>query len=285
MRKYLQAFADQYYTDPRVAQALLDIFADEVGFDHFDLIVEPSAGNGSFSDRIPHDQVMAIDIHPKKDYMIQGDFLKWNPPSHVDRQDVLCIGNPPFGDHATLAKQFINKCAQFSDHIAFILPQSFLLKSYLKSLPPTYHVVFSVPLKQNPFLVNGKPYLNKLKTIFIYIQNLYTPRPKPQQVRPNNNWRFLRKNDASERQIADFRIIQNGGRTGNCVLQNDPNYILKKTSNIYSDFYIQVKPKFKKRLKDVQTQINAYPWTFNNLTTWKSLSKSKVATALNSILV
>jgi hypothetical protein len=291
MRKYQQAHLDQYYTDPNIAKTLLDKLFEFVPVQTFSHIIEPSAGNGSFSNILTKldTNVIAVDIDPKHDDIQKLDFLTFKPkdwklPNNPD--EVLCVGNPPFQTHCRLAKQFIAHCATFSNHIAFILPQSILTKNGLNGIPPNFHPVFKVPIPGNPFIVDGKPYDKVLKTTFVYFQNLNHPRVTNTSINDNGNWRFLKKSDASQRDIADFRIIQNGGRSGKCILSTDDDFVIKnRTSKIFTDFYIQVNDEFKPSLKDIQIKLNAFVYEFQNLTTWKSLGKNRVAEALNSIII
>jgi hypothetical protein len=159
-----------------------------------------------------------------------------------------------------------------------------LTKKNIKAVPSNFHPVLTIPISGCPFVVDDKPYDKILKTSFIYFCNLGYPRPVEAQIQSNGNWEFLRKNDPEQRAIADFKIQQNGSASGRCVLSTDPNFVLAKKSKIYTDFYILVKPEFKPKLKTIQTALNAYEYTFSNLTTWRSLGKNRVAEALNSII-
>ena len=44
---------EQFYTDPEVAKFLIELLDQEIGLKNFDVIVEPSAGTGSFSLNLP----------------------------------------------------------------------------------------------------------------------------------------------------------------------------------------------------------------------------------------
>ena len=288
MRKYQQQHLDQYYTDPDIANDLINKLDDFVSLNSFSFIIEPSAGDGSFItplyDLDIDPEILGFDIDPKHQDIIKLDFLTFDPKKYKipsDKDKTLCIGNPPYGVSSSLVNSFINKCSTFSNHIAFILPQSILTKKNIKAVPINFHPVLTIPIKDNPFVVNGQPYDKILKTAFIYFQNLGHPRPNDEPVESNGNWEFLKKSDPNDRSIAHFRIIQNGGRSGKCILNTDPDYVLEKKSNIYTDFYIKVKSPFKKKLKTIQSDLNDYEYTFNNLTTWKSLGKNRVADALN----
>lgn len=82
-------------------------------------IIEPSAGNGSFSNQI--ENCVAYDLEPECKSIIKQDFLDIDLAYKKDR---LFIGNPPFGSRMNLAQKFYKKCAEMGDYIAFILPIS-----------------------------------------------------------------------------------------------------------------------------------------------------------------
>lgn len=68
---------DKFYTKPGVAQMCVDTFLNSVQISSNDLIVEPSAGNGSFI--LPLEKVNCakkfIDITPENNRIEQADFL------------------------------------------------------------------------------------------------------------------------------------------------------------------------------------------------------------------
>ena len=87
-------------------------------------IIEPSAGNGSFSKQI--ENCIAYDLYPEDDSIIKQDFLELKMEYKKGR---LFIGNPPFGDRGNLITKFYKKCIHYGDYIAFILPISQLNNS------------------------------------------------------------------------------------------------------------------------------------------------------------
>lgn len=96
----------------------------------YDKIVEPSAGNGSFSNKI--ENCIAYDIEPLAENIIKQDFLELKFEKNNER--ILVIGNPPFGRQSSMAVKFINKAAEFADTIAFILPLSFKKETLINRL-------------------------------------------------------------------------------------------------------------------------------------------------------
>lgn len=116
---------DQYYTSEEdmnyCVNKTLDIL-QEHGYTISEFL-EPSAGNGVFSDYLATSglNVIAIDIEPKSEDIIQADYLTYDIKYKKDR---LIIGNPPFGSKLSLATKFYNKSVEIGDYISFILPIS-----------------------------------------------------------------------------------------------------------------------------------------------------------------
>lgn len=108
---------DKYYTPTDIAKKCFDKTIEIVGYDNITEIIEPSAGNGSFSSQWPF--CIAYDIEPEHPDIIKQDFLTLDIPYKKGR---LFIGNPPFGSRMSLAIKFYKKCIQLGDYIAFILP-------------------------------------------------------------------------------------------------------------------------------------------------------------------
>jgi hypothetical protein len=114
---------DKYYTDLKTAKWCIDKTLEIIGKENISEIIEPSAGDGSFSSQI---DCIAYDIQPEAEGIIQGDYLELN----IDyKQGRLFIGNPPFGSRMNLAQKFFKKSILLGDFIAFILPISQLNNS------------------------------------------------------------------------------------------------------------------------------------------------------------
>lgn len=110
---------DQYYTSDNLAQYCIDVTMNIIGEDNISEIIEPSAGNGSFSNKLKN--CIAYDIEPKQEGIIKADFLKLDIPYKDGR---LIIGNPPYGSRLNLAKSFCNKSFEIAEYVSFILPIS-----------------------------------------------------------------------------------------------------------------------------------------------------------------
>lgn len=110
---------DKYYTPIKVAEQCIDEAYKTIGKENVNRIIEPSAGNGSFSSQI--DKCIAFDIEPEAEGIIKGDYLK----AEIEYMPgTLVIGNPPFGRCMEMAKRFFKKSTEVADYIAFILPIS-----------------------------------------------------------------------------------------------------------------------------------------------------------------
>ena len=110
---------DKYYTPIVLANELILKTYEVLISENITEIIEPSAGNGSFSNQIP--DCIAYDLVPEQDNIIQADFLKLDMSYKKGR---LFIGNPPFGEKNKLIDDFYNKCCECGDYIAFVLPIS-----------------------------------------------------------------------------------------------------------------------------------------------------------------
>jgi hypothetical protein len=113
---------DKYYTDIIIAKYCIDKTIEILG-KKVTSVIEPSAGDGCFSNQI---DCIAYDILPEHGSIIQQDYLELNIPYQKGR---LVIGNPPFGSRMNLVQKFYKKSIELGDYIAFILPISQLNNS------------------------------------------------------------------------------------------------------------------------------------------------------------
>lgn len=111
---------DKYYTPRALAKRLIDKTFKVLGEGEIMEIIEPSAGDGSFSSQM---NCIAYDIAPEAEGIIKQDFLKLDLPYKKGR---LIIGNPPYGHGNTTSIAFYKKAVAIGDYVAFILPISCL---------------------------------------------------------------------------------------------------------------------------------------------------------------
>ena len=146
---------DRFYTKSSIVDNLLK----EIILENYDVVVEPSAGTGSWSSKI--EDCIAIDISPEHPDIMKGDFLKDDFLFDEMKKEnkILVIGNPPFGNRSSLAIQFINKAAEFADTIAFILPRSFRKESVQRRINKNLWLVQDIDLfEESCFTFKGQDY-------------------------------------------------------------------------------------------------------------------------------
>ena len=153
---------DKFYTCPKVAKDCMQYITDHININSdIDIVVEPSAGNGSFIQEIKEicQNTQFYDIEPDHELVVKQDYLLLNF-SEIELPDlhtkIHVIGNPPFGRQSSLAIQFIKKSAMIADSISFILPKSFKKDSMQKHFPPRFHLAFQADIEDNSFLQDDK---------------------------------------------------------------------------------------------------------------------------------
>ena len=110
---------DKYYTPIDLAKYCIEKTYEIIGKENISEIIEPSAGNGSFSNQI--ENCIAYDIEPEGENITKQDYLDLELEYKKGR---LIIGNPPYGVKNNLTVSFFKKSVGISDYIAFILPIS-----------------------------------------------------------------------------------------------------------------------------------------------------------------
>jgi len=140
---------DKFYTKPSVAQQCVSAFIENVKIEENDLILEPSAGNGSFIQPMKAIKCNKIflDIAPENNQIIQTNFLYWKPPAVNGK--IHLIGNPPFGRQSSLCHKFIKHGATFAETIGFVLPGSFNKAGNRNKIPLNFQLIFSKDLGKN----------------------------------------------------------------------------------------------------------------------------------------
>ena len=110
---------DKYYTSKELAKYCINITKEIIGEENITEYLEPSAGNGMFSNQI--NDCVSYDIEPEGKNIIKQDYLELD----IDYKKGRCIiGNPPYGRCLNLAQKFYKKSVRIADYIAFILPIS-----------------------------------------------------------------------------------------------------------------------------------------------------------------
>jgi len=150
---------DKFYTDTSFAKRCVENCMKYVEISTQDLIIEPSAGNGSFISSIEesHSDCKFYDIEPENYKITKQDYLLLDAAS-LTKRNVHIIGNPPFGRQSSLAIKFIKKSCEFARSISFILPRSFKKDSMQSKFDDKFHLLFEEDVPMNSFIVNGDTY-------------------------------------------------------------------------------------------------------------------------------
>ena len=241
---------EKFYTKTEVVIECLNT----LNLSSYSTVIEPSAGNGSFSNLIPN--CIAYDILPDCDGIHNQDYLTLDTTSLTN---TIVIGNPPFGRNSSLAKKFIKKSCTYADAIAFILPKSFKKESMQSAFDGTFHLVKSMDLPQKSFEIEGESY--DVPCVFQLWERRSTLRKVTVSEIPKN-YRFTK--NKSEANLAFQRV---GGKAG--LFKTDFSTASEQSH------YFMIMEKIPDNL-DIK-------WESNNTTGPKSISKKELIHALNKI--
>ncbi len=208
---------DQFNTKEFVAKECLKLLSQSYRFEDYDLIIEPSAGTGSFFNNLPADNRLAIEIdkdlcraNPK---YINKSFFDFEPSKQYKK--VIVVGNPPFGTQNKLSVDFFNHAAKFSEVIAFIIPRTWNKQSIHDRLDKRFHLIKSVDLLEEPF--EGVKSTN-VKCCFQIWEKRNKLREKVKKILSHEDWEFLpylkKGGDLFPPQDADFVILAYGSNPG-----------------------------------------------------------------------
>jgi len=213
-----EAGLDKFYTIPKISEKCLLSIGSLYKWSEWGLVIEPSAGNGSFFIRIPIDKKLGIDISPEHKDIIKQDFLTYNPPSGVGK--ILVVGNPPFGKVSSLAIKFFNHAAEWADVIAFIIPRTFRRVSIHNKINAYFHLVFDEEIPMVPCSFSP-PMM--AKCCFQIWEKKETKRSIIKLSTTHDDWDFLGfgpkdvNNQPTPPDGADFAMRAYGGKCGEIV--------------------------------------------------------------------
>ena len=75
---------DKFYTIPTYSKKCIDKMFNLYDKTSFDLIIEPSAGNGSFFNQLECDNKIGIDIEPENSNIIKMNFFDYTPQPNIN---------------------------------------------------------------------------------------------------------------------------------------------------------------------------------------------------------
>jgi predicted RNA methylase len=261
---------DKFYTKKTVADDCLDLVRNNVVLLNNDVIIEPSAGNGSFIEGIKRlsNNYRFYDILPENDEIITQNFLDLDVSDlQTNYNNIHVVGNPPFGRQASLAIKFIKKCCLFAKTISFILPKSFKKESMKNHFSIKFHLLHEVDLMDNSFLVNNVE--NNVPCVFQIWQLENDDRNIIIRDIPNN-FTFVKKNDNPD--ISFRRVGVNAGTISKDIVNKSEqsHYFIKFNNNLTVDENIDL--------------IKNIAFDFNNTVGPKSISKPELTEKFNLLL-
>ncbi len=131
---------EQYYTPADLALELTQKALSLIPNWQDKTFLEPAGGTGSFVEALAQcgaKRVISVDTEPKHPRVQRQNFLEFDP----DRHDLVTISNPPFGRNNALSVPFFNHAANYSSHIAFLVPRSWRKWSVMNRLHHDFHLL------------------------------------------------------------------------------------------------------------------------------------------------
>lgn len=216
-----EAGLDKFYTIPSISEKCLTLIGSRYKWSEWGLVIEPSAGNGSFLIKIPTQKKIGIDISPEHTDIIKQDFLLYTPPTDIKK--ILVVGNPPFGKVSSLAIKFFNHASKWANVIAFIIPRTFRRVSIHNKLNTNFHLIFDEEIPMEPCSFNPPM---KVKCCFQIWEKTNIKRPIIELSTTHIDWNFLgfgpkdEKGQPTPPNGADFAIRAYGGKCGEIIDMN-----------------------------------------------------------------
>lgn len=268
---------DKYYTQKHIVEQCIDSIKKYLTIKNNDLIIEPSAGNGAFIEKIKTltNNYKFYDLEPENNQIIKQDFLnldhneiKKKLNTNRINQEIHIIGNPPFGRQSSMAIKFIKKCCEFASSISFILPKSFKKESMKKYFANNFHLIYEIDLVNNAFLVNDVEC--DVPCVF---QIWKYKNEERQQIAKQEPLQFKFVDKTNTPDISFRRVGVNAGTIMKEI--ND-----KSTQSHYFIRFIN-----NNTIDENIEKIKGLKFDFNNTVGPKSISKQELITELNKLLI
>jgi hypothetical protein len=209
---------DKFYTIPAISEKCINTIGTIYDWKKWDLVVEPSAGNGSFLNNIPTDKKVGVDISPEHKDIVEKDFFEYNPPPGLT--NILVVGNPPFGRVSSLAVRFFNHAAEWCSVIAFIIPKTFRRVSLQNRLHRRFHLIHDNEIPSEP--CSFSPAM-QVKCCFQIWEKRDEDRDIVKFSTKHEDWDFIPygrlddKGQPTPPKGADFAMLAYGGKCGNII--------------------------------------------------------------------
>lgn len=261
---------DKYYTKDIVVELCLNLVKQYIEINTDDLIIEPSAGNGSFITGIKSltSNFRFYDLEPDNNEIIKQDYLLYDYGIVKNTYSKIhIIGNPPFGRQSSFAIKFIKKSCEFCDSVSFILPKSFKKDSLKKTFPLNFHLIFEIDLPDKSFLVDGIEH--NVPCIFQIWRKKDVNRIVNAKLEPNN---FIFVENTENPDISFRRVGVNAGTIDKQINEK----------SVQSHYFI----KFTNELSTTDNihNLSIITYDFNNTVGPRSISKQELIKEFNKVL-
>ena len=256
---------DQYYTKQNVAKDCVEIIKKYIPNYEDYTCIEPSAGSGAFMIHMPDS--LGMDIDPKYEKVVKGDYLEWRPSVG---KPILIFGNPPFGSQSSIAKAFIKHSCKYAKVIAFILPRSFTKPSMNRAFDSYFHCIYSEELPKDCFEVNGEEY--DVPCVFQIWIKKDTQRETNQAIK-EVGFRYVKNQKDSH---ISFRRV--GGKAGTCYDSKLDGF------SVQSHYFLKLDTPYIPSINSIIEKINLHVFPSNTVGP-RSLSKTEANTVINKLLL
>lgn len=273
----------KYYTNKTEAKICFEHFLNNINYDKDDLIIEPSAGNGSFIELIKskYNNYKFYDIKPEQDEIIQQDYLQLDVNKLLEHKKkynklIHVIGNPPFGKYNKGARNFIKQSQKYADTISFILPSSFKKLSLQNSFHKYFHLIYQYELPYNSFIFQNESY--NVNCIFQIWVKKNVERQRPTKLK-ENNFRFVKKSE-KYREISDIAFTRARASAGKI------SFDIENASKEYCNFIkFSDKVKTNKDYNKLIDELKQIKWIKNNTSTSQhSICQQDIIKRFNPII-
>lgn len=263
-----------YYTKKSIASQLIYLLEDIFNIDKYDVILDPSAGDGVFTnilnDKYPN-KTIGVDILPSQNPLIlHEDFLIYNT-DFLKNKNVITISNVPFSP-ISLLNNFVKKICNISNTFALILPISFKKPSRINLIDPYFHLIEVIDIPKYSYEFKNISY--DVKTAFFIYQKRDFKRLIHIKNIPLDYYQFnIDKYDIVIRRV--------GGKSGDIFL-NDNNISYNKNTN----YFIKLNDGYD--IYDFINRYNKYKYKLHshiNNSIVRSLSKNYLIDFLNSLYI
>lgn len=270
---------DKFYTSIAAVKECLQQISEYLQIDPInDLIIEPSAGNGSFIQEITQlcQNTLFYDIEPEHTGILKQNYLLLNSKAITTPGKIHVIGNPPFGRQSTLAIQFIKKSAEFADSISFILPKSFKKDSMQNHFPKQFHLIYQMDLDANSFLQDGNPV--DVPCVFQIWQKQQEERAQISKLEADPTiFQFVKQDENPD---ISFRRV--GVNAGAITVATSENQWLQEKS-VQSHYFIKFASTNDKNKSELIKKISKIKYEEDNTVGPKSIGKQEIIREFNKL--